>query len=147
MPLPFPHEYKVELDQVEGSLATLKGESEPSLRGGPPPHFDGPGGVWSPETLLLSAIELCYLTTLRSLTRRQNIEFTNYHSTIRGYLDKGAAGIVFTRIELDVSLQTSAADLEKLRPLLLSAKKYCIISNALKTEVQLTTDLSASASP
>ncbi len=45
MPFPFPHEYKVELDQAEGSLATLKGESEPSLRGGPPPHFDGPGGV------------------------------------------------------------------------------------------------------
>ena len=143
MPLPFPHEYKVELDQVEGSLATLKGESEPSLRGGPPPHFDGPGGVWSPETLLLSAVELCYFTTLRSLTGRQAVEFTNYRSTIRGYLDKGAAGIVFTRIELDVLVQTSATDLEKLRMLLQSAKKYCIISNALKTEVQLKVDLSA----
>jgi organic hydroperoxide reductase OsmC/OhrA len=144
MPFPFPHEYKVELDHVEGSLATLRGESEPPLRGGPPPHFDGPGGVWSPETLLLGAVELCYLTTLRSLTRRQNIEFTNYHSTIRGYLDKGTSGITFTRIELDVSLQAPAAELEKLRPLLQSAKKYCSISNALKTEVQLSIDLSAS---
>lgn len=143
MPLPFPHEYKVELDQAEGSLATLKGESEPSLRGGPPPHFDGPGGVWSPETLLLGAVELCYFTTLRSLTRRQNVGFTNYGSTIRGYLDKSTAGIVFSRIELDVSLQASTADLEKLRALLQSAKKYCIISNALKTEVQLKIDLSA----
>ena len=143
MPFPFPHEYKVELDQVEGSLATLKGESEPALRGGPPPHFDGPGGVWSPETLLLGAVELCYFTTLRSLTRRQSVEFTNYRSTIRGYLDKSAAGIVFTGIELDVSLKTSTADLEKLRTLLQSAKKYCIISNALKTEVQLKIDLSA----
>lgn len=143
MPFPFPHEYKVELDQVEGSLATLKGESEPALRGGPPPHFDGPGGVWSPETLLLGAVELCYFTTLRSLTRRQGVEFTNYRSTIRGYLDKSTAGIVFTGIELDVSLNTSTADLEKLRTLLQSAKKYCIISNALKTEVQLKVDLSA----
>lgn len=143
MPFPFPHEYKVELDQAEGSLATLKGESEPSLRGGPPPHFDGPGGVWSPETLLLGAVELCYFTTLRSLTRRQGVEFTSYRSTIRGYLDKSTAGIVFTGIELDVSLNTSTADLEKLRTLLQSAKKYCVISNALKTEVQLKIDLSA----
>ncbi|MBX2988304.1 MAG: OsmC family protein [Bdellovibrionaceae bacterium] len=143
MPFPFPHEYKVELDQAEGSLATLKGESEPSLRGGPPPHFDGPGGVWSPETLLLGAVELCYFTTLRSLTRRQGVEFTSYRSTIRGYLDKSTAGIVFTGIELDVSLNTSTADMEKLRTLLQSAKKYCIISNALKTEVQLKIDLSA----
>lgn len=143
MPFPFPHEYTVELDQAEGSLATLKGESEPSLRGGPPPHFDGPGGVWSPETLLLGAVELCYFTTLRSLTRRQGVEFTSYRSTIRGYLDKSTAGIVFTGIELDVSLNTSTADLEKLRTLLQSAKKYCVISNALKTEVQLKIDLSA----
>ncbi len=143
MPFPFPHEYKVELDQVEGSLATLKGESEPALRGGPPPQFDGPGSVWSPETLLLGAVELCYFTTLRSLTRRQDVDFTNYRSTIRGYLDKSTAGIVFTRIELDVSLHASTADLEKLRTLLQSAKKYCIISNALKTEVQLKIDLSA----
>lgn len=92
----------------------------------------------------MSAVQLCYMTTLRSLTRRQSIEFTNYRSTIRGYLDKSTAGIVFTRIELDVSLQASPADLEKLRTLLQSAKKYCIISNALKTEVQLQIDLSAS---
>jgi organic hydroperoxide reductase OsmC/OhrA len=141
MPFPFPHEYRIDLNQTEGPLAVLKSENEPPLQGGPPVHFDGPGGVWSHETLLLGAIELCYLTTLNSLAKRQNVEFSEFRSAIRRYLDKTSEGIVFTRFELDVSFRTPSAYAEKLRTLLQSAKRYCIISNALKTEIKLNVDL------
>jgi organic hydroperoxide reductase OsmC/OhrA len=141
MPLPFPHEYSVELVNVDGSIATLKGEGEPELRAGPPAQFDGPGGLWSPETLFLAAIELCYLTTLAALARRRDVKYRDYSSRIRGYLEKGPQGILFTRIELDVKLV--AADLEAMGTLLQAAKKHCIISNAIRTEVKLNVDLSA----
>jgi organic hydroperoxide reductase OsmC/OhrA len=144
MPHPFPHEYRVELGQVDGSLATLKGETDPPLRAGPPPQFDGPGGIWSPETLLLGAVQLCYVTTLRSLTRKHGVEFSDYASVIRGTLDKGGSGIGFTKIELEVSLTASPEHSEKLRPMFQTAKKYCIISNALKPEVTLKVSLNGS---
>jgi organic hydroperoxide reductase OsmC/OhrA len=35
----------------------------PDLRSAPPLGFDGPGDAWSPEHLLLAAVETCFLFT------------------------------------------------------------------------------------
>lgn len=135
MPAPFPHQYKAFLEWKQDRLATLSAAEQPRLVGGPPPQFDGSATHWSPEELLLSSIQLCLMTTFFSLVIRQKLVIHAYKSEIEGTLDKTADGLRFTRISLKVDL--GSEDASKARELLQTAKKYCIISNALNVPVEL----------
>ena len=45
----------------------------PELRTAPPLDFDGPGDAWSPEQLLLAAVEeACFLLTFRSVAQAEH---------------------------------------------------------------------------
>ena len=107
----------------------------PVLVGGPPPEFDGEPGSWSPEHLLLSAANLCLMTTYMALARKAGLEVASYRSEAEGILDKTKEGLVFTRIGLRVEIQAPAERLEEARRLVETAEKYCIISNSLKRPV------------
>lgn len=135
MPAQFPHLYKAYLEWKEDRTATLSAAEQPRLVGGPPPQFDGSAAHWSPEELLLSAIQLCLMTTFLSLVGRQNLVIHSYKSEIEGVLEKTNDGLRFTRITVKVDLESE--DSGKARELLKSAKKYCIISNALNVPVEL----------
>ncbi|MBI5594645.1 MAG: OsmC family protein [Elusimicrobia bacterium] len=137
MPHPFPHRYETSLHRTEGRRAVLKyGEARP-LDGAPPPQFDGPDGAWSPEALLLSAAELCLMTTFLALAERARLEVPGYQSASEGTLDKTADGLAFTRVVQRVRLALAPADAERGAELLKKAKKHCIVSNALKTPPEL----------
>jgi hypothetical protein len=49
--------------------ATLSVAGVPDLRAAPPLDFDGPGDAWSPEHLLMAAVETCFLFTLRAMAQ------------------------------------------------------------------------------
>ncbi len=139
MPHPFPHTYKTKLQWVgdrEG-FVTAGAELAPLL-GGPPVEFDGSPKCWSPEALLVSAVELCLMTTFLSMVARKNVPVANYSSHAEGILDKTKDGIAFTSIKIFVTLESSENELA--RDLLLKAKEYCIISNSLKVQTELVLD-------
>lgn len=136
MPHPFPHTYTTKLQWVgerEGFITA--GADLAPLLGGPPVQFDGSPRNWSPEALLISAAELCLMTTFLAMARHKNISITSYASHTTGILDKTPKGIEFTSIKIAVALD--APDKEAATQLLSKAKGYCIISNALKVPVQL----------
>jgi organic hydroperoxide reductase OsmC/OhrA len=60
---PLPHRYTVRLAGGPGGHATVTADGLPDLRTAPPLDFDGPGDAWSPEHLLLAAVETCFLFT------------------------------------------------------------------------------------
>ena len=45
--------------------------------------FDGPGDAWSPEQLLLAAVEACFLLTFRAVAQASRLEFVSSPSTRR----------------------------------------------------------------
>lgn len=137
MPHPFPHRYETSLHRLEGRKAVMKYGSAHPLEGAPPPQFDGPEGLWSPEALLLGAAELCLMTTFLSIAERAKLEVPAYQSASEGTLDKTADGLVFTRIVQRVRLSLNPADAERGAELLKKAKKHCIVSNALKVVPEL----------
>src|SRR5881394_3164831 len=132
MSQPFPHRYETSLVWEGGSRAALSSGTRPVLVGGPPPEFDGEPGWWSPEHLLLSAANLCLMTTYMVLARKSGLEISQYRSKAEGVLEKTKEGIVFTRIALHVSILAPPARLEDAARLVETAKKYCIVSNSLK---------------
>ncbi len=141
---PFPHRYEAHVKLEAPGQGLLSGPGLPPLRGGPPPQFGGAPGLWSPEHLLLSAANLCLMTTFLSVAARARLSVSGYESRAAATLDKTAEGLVFTEIALEVSVWVAEPDREKAETLLVSAKKYCIVSNALKVPVAVKSTVIAS---
>jgi organic hydroperoxide reductase OsmC/OhrA len=137
MTQPFPHRYEVTLEREQESRAALSAGIRPVLVGGPPPEFGGDPLWWSPEHLLLSAANLCLMTTYMVLAEKTGLPVARYRSRAEGLLEKTKEGIVFTRILLQVEIGVPEARLEEARKLVDTAKKYCIVSNALKRPVEV----------
>ena len=66
---PLPHHYDVRLSGGPDGYATSTAEGLPDLRCAAPADFDGPGDAWSPEHMLIGAVQTCFLFTLRSVAR------------------------------------------------------------------------------
>ena len=137
MPHPFPHRYEVDLIWEAGREGLATAPPRPPIAGGPPPEFDGRPDIWSPEHLLLSAVNLCQMTTFLALAAKARLEVVSYRSIASGVLDKTAEGLRFTAMRLRVELQVQPADVERGRQLLHTAHKHCIVSNALRVEVEI----------
>lgn len=139
---PFPHQYDVTITGP-GEAALLGAVSAPALEGGAPATFGGRDDWWSPEHLLLASLGLCLKTTFDSFAARDGLTVRDYRSRVRGVLDKSPAGLVFTAFTVDVELSVAATDVEKARATLDQAKRWCLISNALKTPVDVRLELHA----
>lgn len=134
MPQPFPHRYEVSLSWKGGETSELSSGPRPVLPGGPPAQFDGTDETrWSPEHLVLAALAQCLLLTWISLNKRSQIPLKGWESKGESVLEKTKEGLVFTSFKLSVTLKTDADRVDEARRLLDTAKKYCIIANALKT--------------
>jgi organic hydroperoxide reductase OsmC/OhrA len=136
MSSPFPHHYDVQVTSG-GAGAILSGGRRPPIVGGPPPEFDGRDQWWSPEHLLLSAAGLCLMTTFQAFAARARLDVAGYESHVEGVLDKTPAGLAFTSIRIAVDLRVAEADRTRAEQLLQSAKRHCIVANALKPAVEL----------
>lgn len=135
--VPLPHDYTVSLHALSDGSGVLTAGARPQIAGGPPPQFGGQPDWWSPEHLLLSAVSLCLMATFQAFMARQPFEVRRYASTVKGMLDKTADGIVFTSIVIDVAFETAAERVDEATRLLEKAKRHCIVSNALRTPVDL----------
>jgi len=137
MPTPFPHVYVSELEPKDSAASVLRAPPRPELIGGNPPEFDGNAEFWSPEHLLLSALQVCFRGTFNALAGKAGVAPKSYRTRAEARLEKTEAGVVFTQIKLTAMVDVAAADVEKTKELLAKAKKYCIVANALKTEPTL----------
>jgi organic hydroperoxide reductase OsmC/OhrA len=136
MPSLFPHHYDVEVTAGTTGAVVAAGR-RPEIAGGPPPEFDGRPEWWSPEHLLLSAVGLCLMTTFQAFAARAGLRVARYESRVDGILDKTPSGLSFTSIRVAVDLGVAGEDRERADQLLHSAKRHCIVSNALKTPVEV----------
>ena len=144
MPSPFPHRYEVQLLGADEDTATLTVPGRPVIVGAAPPEFDGPPGRWSPEHLLLSSVALCLMTTYRALAGRSRLAVAGYESRAQGTLEKTGAGLAFTSIVVHVDVVVDPSQVERAESLMESAKKHCIVSNALRVPVLVTSRVRAS---
>jgi organic hydroperoxide reductase OsmC/OhrA len=137
MTAPFPHRYEIELAWPGRGGALIHAASRPVITGGAPPEFDGRGSWWSPEHLLLSSLSLCLMTTFESVATKARLNVHRYGCRAEGVLDRTGGGLGFTSLGLYVDVEVAPEDAERASKLLASAKKHCIVANALKPLVNL----------
>jgi organic hydroperoxide reductase OsmC/OhrA len=131
---PFPHHYRASLVMEEPG-ARLLAPRRPDIVGGPPAEFDGRDDWWSPEALLLEAVNLCVQTTFMALARRQELSVVSWASHAEGTVDKTATGLAFTDVRVEVDLTVASADVERAEALAARVHRHCLVSNSLKCPV------------
>lgn len=139
---PMPHQYTVRIAGGPSGPALATADGLPDLRSAPPPEFDGPGGAWSPEHLLLAAVETCFLFTLRAVARGSRVEFETCEVTAEGTVDRADGVTRFTDIVLRPRLRLAAGtDPDRARRAMEKAEKACLVSASLLTPVRLEAEL------
>ena len=135
---PLPHHYNVRLSGGPDGYATSAADGIPDLRCAPPADFDGPGDAWSPEHLLLAAVQTCFLFTLRSVARLSKFQFKWLELSAHGVLDRREGVTRFTEIVLRPKLTVAqGTDRAHAVRIMEKAEKACLISASLSTPVRL----------
>ncbi len=130
---PYPHSYQASATGNPTGSVMVASPSLPDLETAPPPQFDGPGGLWSPETLLCAAVADCFILTFRAITRAAKFDWQKLQCRVEGTLERLDGQAQFTRFASRVSLTVPpGADAAKARALLERAEHGCLISNSLR---------------
>src|SRR5579863_3794706 len=93
---PYPHRYGAAAAAEPSGPVTVSSRGLPSLETFPPPEFGGPGGVWSPETLLCAAVVDCFILTFRAVARAARFEWRELECRVEGVLERVGSNSEFT---------------------------------------------------
>ena len=137
---PYPHTYRVSGSATGTGPAVLAAEGLEPIPTAPPPEFDGPGGAWSPETLLTGAVADCFILSFRAISRASRFEWLALECQVEGVLERleGAAQLTCFRTVATLTV-APGTDAGKARMLLEKAEHICLITNSLKAVHELTT--------
>ena len=135
---PLPHRYDVRLTGSPTGYAVLSTPGVPELRSAPPLDWDGPGDAWSPEHLLLAAVETCFLFTLRAVAKASKIDFLSLELAAEGTVDRQDGITRFTEIVLRPRLTVvPGTDRARAGWVLEKSEKTCLVSQSLSTPIRL----------
>lgn len=106
-----------------------------------PPEMDGPGIGTNPDEMLLGAAATCYIITLAAMLERANMPLDTMSLESEGIVDVTNGVFTYKKIihRPIVSLQAEATEEEhhKLKVLVKKAEKSCMISRAIRGNVEL----------
>jgi peroxiredoxin-like protein len=135
---PLPHLYEARLSGGPTGYATVSVSGLPDLTVAAPADWGGPGDSWSPEHLLIAAIESCFLLTLRAVARASKVEFASLKVFVSGAIDRKDGVTRFTEVVLrPVMTIPAGTDRERALRVMEKAEKSCLITSSLSTPVRL----------
>ncbi len=137
------HKYHIIIDMIEDRVGNfiLEDKEKPLIRVATPPEFPGgKPGIHSPEDLFVGAVAACKMTTFCAMAEKLSIGLKSLKIDATGYLGQAETrGMMFTKV--DVHLEIGIDDEEDIKgaeKCVDLTKKYCLVSNSLKTQVNMT---------
>jgi peroxiredoxin-like protein len=135
---PLPHLYEARLSGGPTDYATVSVSGLADLTVAAPAEWGGPGDSWTPEHLLIAAVESCFLLTLRAVARASKVEFTSLKVFVTGTVDRKDGITRFTDVVLrPVMTIPPGTDRERALRVMEKAEKSCLITASLSTPVRL----------
>jgi organic hydroperoxide reductase OsmC/OhrA len=133
-----PHYYRVTGAGAASGDVELRSAGLTPLLSASPVEFGGPGGKWSPESLLAGAVADCFILTFRAIAAASRLPWISLSCDVTGTLDRVDGAMQFTRFELIAHLVVPpGADAARARLLLEKAERNCLISRSLKATMVL----------
>ena len=132
---PYPHIYTVQASSAPEGDVPVSSAGLPELTTAPPAEFDGPGDLWSPETLLCAAVADCFLLSFRGVARAQKMPWTSLQCEVQGTLDRVDGKSRFTHMLVKAALVVpEGTEQDKALKAMERAEHVCLISNSLVAE-------------
>lgn len=139
----FPHHYSASAAGTTTGAVTVSSPDLPDLATETPTEFGGPGGLWSPETMLTAAVADCFALTWRSVASASGFEWNDLSVAAAGVLDRIDHVTRFTAMHLTVRLGVPAGtDPARADRLVRKTESACLITNSLTCETTFDLQLS-----
>ena len=132
------HFYNVTIKWEQERIGNLSSpELDSSIEVATPPEFPkGVAGIWSPEHLLVAAVNSCLMTTFLSIAENSRLEFDTFTSHATGKLENVDGILMISEIMLHPVLAIkSDSDKEKALRILNKSEHVCLISNSIKSKI------------
>lgn len=130
--------YEVALHWEEGRKGLISSPVlNESIEVATPPEFPkGVPGIWSPEHLLVAAVNSCLMTTFLAIAENSKLEFTHFECNATGKLEKIDGKLLISEIELSPRLQIkNDAHRDKAQKVLEKSEAACLISNSVRSRI------------
>lgn len=128
--------YRTGLQWADNRAGWLRAEGKPEFRISSPPEFKGEAGVWTPEDLLVAAVEACTMTTFIAFAQKNSLPLVSYQSQAEGLLEFTEGSYRFTKIVLRPAIVVAeAAAVAPAEKTLHEAHRACLIANSIRAEV------------
>jgi organic hydroperoxide reductase OsmC/OhrA len=130
--------FKNSLAWSGGRRGRASAPGKPEMDVGSPPEFKGEPGLWSPEELLVGALNGCLMLTFVAMAQAKGLQFVAYESAAEGLLENADGKYRITEVSVQPSLVVkSQADLETARAIMDAVEENCFISNSITAQVKL----------
>ena len=102
-----------------------------------PPEFPkGMDGIWSPEHLLVAAVNSCLMTTFLAIAENFKLNFVSFQSNADGKLEIVDGKYMISEVVLSPLLTIqNEADRERATRVLAKSEAACLISNSVKSKI------------
>jgi peroxiredoxin-like protein len=132
------HYYEVGLNWATGRKGLISSPVlNSSIEVATPPEFTkGIPGIWSPEHLLVAAVNSCLMTTFLAIAENSGLKFVNFESKATGKLEKVDGKYMISEIILTPVLSIgNSSDEERAQRILQKSEDACLISNSVKSRI------------
>jgi peroxiredoxin-like protein len=130
--------YRTSIAWVGGRAGELRASGKSAFRVSSPPEFQGEAGTWSPEDLLVAAVNACTMTTFLALAKRSSLPVVAYESNATGLLESTDEGYRFTKVTVSPTITVeSVNDVEWAEDLIEEAHRKCLVGNSLRARVDV----------
>ncbi len=132
------HYYDVDVQWKTGRKGMLSSaELDVAFEIATPPQFaKGIPGIWSPEHLLVAAVNSCLMTTFLAIAENSKLDFEGFESGASGKLEMVDGKYMISEITLKPVLSIgNEADKEKAGRVLAKSEAACLISNSVKSKI------------
>ncbi len=122
-------------DQKKGTMSSA---GKPDVPVATPPEFKRHEGIWSPEDLLVAAVNACIMSTFLAFAERAGLAFTAYESEAEGTAELVEGKFQVTSVTVKPRIKLAPdGDPKKAEELIHKAEANCLISNSLKSRVTI----------
>lgn len=121
----------------------LAAAGKPELEVASPPEFRGHPGIWSPEDLLVAAVNACTMTTFLSAAARRGLQIVSYESDATGTLEMADGLFRFTRVVLEPRIVVATPDdREPALAAFREAEAGCLIAHSIRATIEAAPEIS-----
>lgn len=140
--------YKNDLVWTAGRRGVISALGKPHMDVGSGPEFKGETGIWTPEDLLVGALNTCLMLTFLAFANSKGVGPVAYESSAEGRLENvdGKYRITEVTVQPTIALR-SQADLEAAQKIMESVESNCFISNSITAKVKLNSQFRVEANP